>query len=63
MSFEEIYEQCLTAHAHNWLENYRTVSHVKYLEFHGGPIITKAIDQYGVQTVVHDFIKKTISEK
>jgi len=63
MRFQEIYEQCLTLHAHNWLQNYRSTSHIQYLEFQAGPILAKAIEKYGAKMVIRDFIAKTVSEK
>lgn len=63
MTLDEIYHQCLIAHAFKWIENYRTLDPAVYLEMHGGPIIAKCMHHYGVGQVIEDFIAKTHSER
>jgi hypothetical protein len=63
MDQEEVYDACLTAHAFNWIENYRTLNRSVYLDMNGGPIIGHFIQEYGLQQVIDDFIAKTVSER
>ena len=63
MSQSEIYDQCLTAHAHRWIESYRTLPHIVYLEFHAGPILARYMERYGLKKVLREFKVKTASER
>jgi hypothetical protein len=63
MNFDEIYDRCLTAHALRWIESYRNMDQVVYLEMLGGPIISHCIERYGLLQVIEDFMKKAQSER
>jgi hypothetical protein len=63
MNFDEAYDRCLIAHAYNWIENYRSIGHIEYLEFHAGPVLARAIEYYGISKVILDFIEKTSAER
>jgi mevalonate pyrophosphate decarboxylase len=63
MDLDEVYDVCLTAHAFNWIENYRSQNRAVYLDMKGGPIVHHFIQEYGLQQVIDDFIAKTISER
>lgn len=63
MNLNEIYDMCLKAHALKWIEIHQETNPIIYLEMHGGPVITRCIEYYGLQQVVIDFIEKIQSER
>lgn len=53
-----VYEECLTNHALQWMKSYQHMSSIWYVENNAGPILGYFIKEFGVRAVLHDLDKK-----
>lgn len=63
MDSQQIYEECIKAHALKWIGEYQDLDPIEYLEFRAGPVLSHFIGVYGIVKIVNDFIQSSNSER
>jgi hypothetical protein len=55
---EDVYKECLTWHALQWMKDYGHLNSVWYLENNAGPVLGYFINKYGISKVLEELDRK-----
>lgn len=55
---EDVYKECLTRHALQWMKDYSHLNSVWYLENNAGSVLGYFINKYGISKVLEELDRK-----